>query len=55
MLRLKWTFFTVAALAKIVFKINVIAVSASYGSFEHHIRNARNHFGEKFDFQRVKK
>jgi len=39
-------FFTIAALAKIVFKINVMSVSASYGSFEHYVRNARNHFGE---------
>jgi len=36
------------ALAKIVFKINVMSVSA-------HVRNARNHFGEKFEFQNVKK
>jgi len=44
-----------SALAKIVFKINVMSVSARYGSFEHHVSNARNHFGEKFDFQNVKK
>jgi len=35
-------FYNYAALAKIVFKINVMSVSASYGSFEHHVRNARN-------------
>jgi len=38
----------IAAFAKIVCKINVMFVSASYGSFEHHARYARNHFGEKF-------
>jgi len=32
-----------------------MSVSASYWSFEHHVRNARNHFGEKYDFQNVSK
>jgi len=43
--------FTIAALAKIVFKINVMSVSASYGSFEHHVRNVRNHSGENLIFK----
>jgi len=32
-----------------------MSVSASYGSFERHVRNTRKHFGERFDFQNVNK